>query len=203
MAGPVTLDSLQYQVHREMSAYFRFGARPVDADIYSLAVARGLDRLLPLLPPVETSVTAATSGRVHDIGSLLDDIYGIVGLAFPWTDDAQQFRSRPFEEVDYHQYRFENALPQAGDTIRVRYLRRYHIQGLEGADATTLPDDYVRPLVLLAASEGLSALAARLPENNQQALLLKEGAQILGEGGEMALYGLRSPSTVSWPEIGL
>lgn len=89
--------------------------------------------------PVAVEITVATAGHDQDI-SAITDFVELVGVAWPWDDDAQiAQRAVRWRWIEPGVIWIEDGEPVAGDLLLVYYRRAYQVADLDGAVLTTVP----------------------------------------------------------------
>ena len=130
------------------------------------ALRNGLRTYSERGPISETSFLVSTSGSQQELSSIAQ-LYSVVGLAWPWSANADFERlAVRWRLIDQQSvYLLDGLQPLAGDLLRVRYRKLYTIQELDGAASTTVPPDHER-IVLLASVVWLVDIRLRqLAEN--------------------------------------
>jgi len=126
-----------------------------------------LDQRLPLI--LSSEVTASGDGRDQCVAGLSACLY-LVSLRVQRSGHSSG-ELEPESEFSYQfdgeQLRLHFAgrwYPQSGDGLRVTYAAGHRIQGLDGAEATTLPMTYESALVSGAAGHACLLRATHLAE---------------------------------------
>ncbi len=169
------------------------------------ALGQGLADANRWLAPVESSVTTVI-GREQDIATLAAG--EVVAVAFPWTDDSS-FRDAvvAWRLVGPGKLWLEGKRPAAGETVRVRFRKRYTVNGLGGAVATTLPVESERLLLVAAAAQAYwmryRQLARRPSSAPSDVAACKDlAAEYSKQFEQLAAVGPSGPGP-SWPQMGL
>lgn len=155
----------------------------------------------------ETSWTVQTGGNEQDLSSVtaMDEI---LAVAYPWYDGADwgAFATR-WHLIEPTRLYFPDTPPSAGETIRVRYTQLHAIQSLDGAPATTLPDNLRRLFARGAAAHGCLLRVRQLSENpatpKEAISTLLKLADVWMDEFVRGLTRANSRRTVSWPRLGL
>jgi hypothetical protein len=163
-------------------------------------------------PVYESTVTLAAGGAEQDLAALLPGLLTVEALAWPWSDGApfaaQVAAWRPTGAPGCVRFEEGGGIPAAGEAARVRYRMTHTLDGLDGADATSVPDAHRRTL---AAGAAEAACALRLRQIGENPAIPAEAAAALeaararyarsfAEG--LALLVARGPRP-AWPGIGL
>ena len=170
------------------------------------ALNQGLADANRWLPPVEASVTVATAGHEQDVSALAAG--EVVAVAYPWTDDAN-FRdiTVAWRLVGPAKLWLEGKRPAAGESVRVRFRKRYTVNGLGGAAATTLPVESERLLLLAAAAQAYWMRYRQLARRPSSAPTDVAACKDLAAEYSKQFEQLAAPSVSgtgpAWPQMGL
>lgn len=170
------------------------------------AVRRGLWAYGQVALTSESSVTVATKDYELDLSAL--DASTIFSVAYPWEDGAVFAREViAFRLVSPTTIRADMVEFQVDEVARVRYRKRYAVEDLDGATATTVDDDEISTLLLSCASKAYELRYRQLsrlpssPEGEAAAALLLSDR--LRSEFETAMLVTRDSGVVSWGDVGL
>jgi hypothetical protein len=156
----------------------------------------------------ETTFTVASSGHEQDFSSITD-INELLTLAYPWADGWSFIEHICFNWriIENNKIYFTLVEPQSGDEIRVRYTKLHEIENLDGAAATTLPDNLRRLITRGAAAHACTIRIRQLSENPAEpreapGLLERLAKQWMDEFID-GITRAQSRRHVSWSGIGL
>lgn len=188
----------------EDPASSRFSSSLLDA-----AFRQSLDRMDQHLPSIaETNVTAAASGCEIPLSSLTN-CHCIIDVILQGQDPTSRIL-----EPDLHftcfikdgiptLYFNGKYIPQAGDTLVIRYASGYIIEGLAGELSTTLPETFESTLVSGAAAEACFLRAAATAEqygiHPAETSRLMEIGHLWRENFIHALSGLKTLQDFGFP----
>lgn len=169
------------------------------------ALSQGLADATIWLPPVEASFPVTEAGYDQDISSLSP--IQVLAVAYPWTDgDTFRETAATWRMASPGVICLGGVEPTVGVTLRIRYRKRYAVQGLNGAPSTNLPESAQRPLLLAAAHHAyliryrqLSRRPSTAPSDLESC---KELAEIYRKQFEAAVMD-GSGAMPAWPQMGL
>ena len=128
-------------------------------------------------------------------------------MAYPWVDgDTFRETAVSWRMASPGIICLGGIEPTVGVTLRIRFRKRYVVQGLNGAPSTSLPESAKRPLLLAAAAHAyliryrqLSRRPSTAPSDLESC---KELAEVYRKQFEAAVMD-GSGSMPSWPQMGL
>ena len=122
-------------------------------ELIESALRKTLNAYTMYAPMDEATFTASSAGAEQDLAAgsgAISNIYEVCAVAYPWPDDdtgewwdlGQFFRTtdQSRRKIIMGRRKMENV--PSGGKIRVRYRGVQTIQGLDGASATTFPDQF-------------------------------------------------------------
>lgn len=132
--------------------------------IFDQSLRQALQELNSLLVYEET-FTVASTGYEQTIS--ITDLLSITALAWPWYDGFDfHHHMVPWRLVEPpNKVYFIHAEPQSGDSIRVRFNKEHHIENLDSATSTTVPDTAEQLTALLAAEQACTLRIRQISEN--------------------------------------
>lgn len=155
----------------------------------------------------EATFTVASSGAIQDLSSI-SALRNILAVAYPWSDGADfAARQRRWRMVADQTIYLEAAMPQAGETLRVRYTKGHAIKDLDAATSTTTPDRHQTPVAMLAAAFACVLRSRQLSENpaipeEAIASLMATARHYRTQGADL-LQTVSGEHSVRWVGVGL
>jgi hypothetical protein len=150
----------------------------------------------------ETSFTVPVTGYEVDVSALAP--HRIQYIAYPWQDGIDpRERAIAFRVMDADTIRFDAWEVQQDEILRIGYLPRQQISGLDGAASTTLTETETERFVMLAAAYVLDSLMLRndmLAVSDRGLALANRRLELLNWFYLMPGQGTRNPV---WGQMGL